>query len=78
LLAAEQLLLALVGGGLGYALGIVLARLVGQKIFGVAPEFSFLVLAVIIGLAAVVTLLGSAIPLRRASRFEPAPILRGE
>lgn len=78
LLAAEQLLLALVGGAVGYSLGIFLARIVGQRIFGVAPEFSFLVLAVIIGLAAVVTLLGSAIPLRRASRFEPAPILRGE
>jgi len=78
LLAAEQLLLALVGGAVGYSLGIVLARLVGQRIFGVAPEFSFLVLAVIVGLAATVTLLGSAIPLRRASRFEPAPILRGE
>jgi putative ABC transport system permease protein len=78
LLAAEQLLLAFVGGGLGYALGIFLARLVGQKIFGVAPAFSFLLLAVIIGLAAGVTLLGSAIPLRRASRYEPAPILRGE
>ena len=78
LLAAEQLLLALVGGGLGYALGILLARVVGQRIFGAAPEFSFLVLAVIVGLAAIVTLLGSAIPLRRASRYEPAPILRGE
>jgi putative ABC transport system permease protein len=78
LLVAEQLLLALAGGGLGYALGILLARLVGQKIFGAAPEFSFVVLAVIIGLAAIVTLLGSAIPLRRASRYEPAPILRGE
>ena len=78
LLAAEQLLLALVGGAVGYSLGIWLARLVGQKIFGVAPEFSFLVLAVIIGLAAIVTMLGSAIPLRRASRYEPAPILRGE
>jgi putative ABC transport system permease protein len=78
LLAAEQLLLALIGGGLGYALGILLARVVGQKIFGAAPEFSFLVLAVIVCLAAIVTLLGSAIPLRRASRYEPAPILRGE
>src|SRR6266849_2886537 len=78
LLAAEQLLLAFVGGGLGYALGIFLARFVGQKIFGAAPAFSFLVLAVIIVLAAVVTLLGSAIPLRRAARYEPAPILRGE
>src|SRR6266571_2847659 len=57
LLAAEQLLLAFVGGGIGYSLGILL---------------------VVLGLAAVVTLLGSALPLRRASRYEPAPILRGE
>jgi putative ABC transport system permease protein len=78
LLAAEQLLLAFAGGGFGYALGIFLARYVGQKVFGAAPAFSFLVLAVIIVLAALVTLLGSAIPMRRASRYDPAPILRGE
>jgi putative ABC transport system permease protein len=78
LLAAEQLLLAFVGGGIGYALGILLARVVGEKIFGTAPEPSLLILVVIIGLAAGVTLLGSAMPLRRASRYEPAPILRGE
>ncbi len=78
LLAAEQLLLAFVGGGIGYALGILLARVVGEKIFGVAPEPSLLILVVTIGLAAGVTLLGSALPLRRASRYEPAPILRGE
>lgn len=78
LLVAEQLLLAVVGGGIGYALGIVLARLLGEKIFGQAPEPTLLVFFVVIGLAAVVTLLGSAIPLRRASRIEPAPILRGE
>jgi putative ABC transport system permease protein len=78
LLAAEQLLLAFVGGGIGYSLGIFLARVVGEKIFGAAPEPSFLVFLVILWLAAGVTLLGSAIPLRRASRYEPAPILRGE
>jgi putative ABC transport system permease protein len=78
LLAAEQLLLAFVGGGLGYALGIILARLVGEKIFGAAPQPSLIVFLAIIALAAGVTLLGSALPLRRASRFEPAPILRGE
>ena len=78
LLAAEQLLLAFVGGGLGYALGILLARLIGERIFGSAPSPSILVLLVILALAALVTLLGSAIPLRRASRYEPAPILRAE
>jgi putative ABC transport system permease protein len=78
LLAAEQFLLAFVGGGVGYAVGIILARLLGQKIFGVAPEPSVLVFIVVLGLAGAVTLLGSAIPLRRASRYQPAPILRGE
>jgi putative ABC transport system permease protein len=78
LLAAEQLLLAFVGGGVGYALGIILARVLGEKIFGVAPEPSILVFIIVLALAACVTLLGSAIPLHRASRYEPAPILRGE
>jgi putative ABC transport system permease protein len=78
LLAAEQLLLALMGGTLGYGLGLFLARLVGTKIFGVPPSPSLLVLGVILVLAILVTLLGSALPLRRATRFEPAPILRGE
>ena len=78
LLAAEQLLLAFVGGGIGYALGIILARILGQKIFGAAPEPSLIVFFVVIALAAGVTVLGSALPLRRASRYQPAPILRGE
>jgi putative ABC transport system permease protein len=78
LLAAEQLLLAMVGGGIGYAIGIVLARVVGEKIFGAAPEPSLLVFVIILGLAAGVTMLGSAIPLRRAAHYQPAPILRGE
>jgi len=78
LLAAEQLLLAFVGGGIGYALGIFLARLLGERIFGAAPSPSLLVLLVILALAGIVTLLGSAVPLRRAARYEPAPILRGE
>ncbi|HLZ52166.1 MAG TPA: ABC transporter permease, partial [Candidatus Acidoferrum sp.] len=78
LLAAEQLVLAFVGGGIGYSVGTILARRVGQKIFGVAPAPSLLVLGAVLALAALVTLMGSAIPLRRASRLEPAPILRGE
>jgi putative ABC transport system permease protein len=78
LLAAEQLLLALVGGGFGYAVGILLARLLGEQIFGFTPEPKLFVLLIILALAALTTLLGSALPLRRASRYDPAPILRGE
>ena len=78
LLAAEQLLLAFVGGGLGYALGIVLARVLGERIFDFAPEPRIFVLIMILALAAAITLLGSAFPLRQAARYDPAPILRGE
>ena len=78
LLAAEQLLLAFVGGGVGYAIGILLARILGSQIFGFAPEPKLFVLLLILFLAALITLLGSAFPLRRASRYDPAPILRGE
>ena len=78
LLAAEQLLLAFVGGGIGYAVGILLARALGERIFGFTPEPKLFVLFIILVLAALITLLGSAYPLRRASRYDPAPILRGE
>jgi len=78
LLAAEQLLVAFVGGGIGYAVGILLARLLGQKIFGFAPEPKLFLLFIVLVLASLITLLGSAHPLRRASRYDPAPILRGE
>jgi len=78
LLAAEQLLLAFVGGGVGYAIGILLARVLGERIFGFTPEPRLFVLLIILVLAALITLLGSALPLRQASRYDPAPILRGE
>jgi putative ABC transport system permease protein len=78
LLASEQLLLAFVGGGIGYAVGILLARVLGERIFGFTPEPKLFVLLIILALAAVVTLLGSAFPLRQAARYDPAPILRGE
>lgn len=75
---AEQLFLALVGGVLGYALGIILAHTLGIGIFGIAPAFRWILLPIVLLLAAVVALLGSLLPLGRASRVDPAPVLRGE
>jgi putative ABC transport system permease protein len=75
---AEQLSLALVGGVLGYALGVLLARALGTGIFGVAPELRWILLPIVLALAAVVALLGNLLPLGRASRVDPAPVLRGE
>jgi len=78
LFLAEQIFLAALGGGAGFVLGAALARLLGSSIFGEPATVRLLLLPVVIGLAALVAVLGSLGPLWRAARFEPAPILRGE
>lgn len=74
----EQILLALVGGGLGYAGGVLLARWLSMSVFGMTAPARIVLLPVTLGLAVLIAVIGSVIPLRRAARFEPAPILRGE
>ena len=78
LFLAEQALLALVGGGLGYTFGVGLARWLGQSVFGTPPTQRLIVLPVVLTLAVAVAFAGSLAPLRRLARLEPAPILRGE
>jgi len=74
----EQLLLALIGGAIGYAAGLFFARILGIGIFGVAPAIRLILFPVVLVLAAAVALLGSLAPLGHASRVEPAAVLRGE
>jgi putative ABC transport system permease protein len=78
LFLSEQLLIALVGGCIGFAIGAGLARELGETVFGIPAAPRLLVLPVILVAAAVVVLLGSWIPLYRASHISPAPVLRGE
>jgi putative ABC transport system permease protein len=75
---AEQLMLALAGGAIGFACGAALARVLGTSVFGSPAPPRIVLLPVVLGLAAIVALIGSLIPLRRAARFDPAPVLRGE
>jgi putative ABC transport system permease protein len=75
---AEQLLLAVAGGILGFAAGIGLAWVFGASVFGSPAPPRFVLLPVILGIATIVAILGSLIPLRRAAHFDPAAILRGE
>jgi len=74
----EQWLLALVGGAVGYGAGLGLAHFAGQRVFGVSPEIRLVLLPVVLGVAAIVTTLGSLVALRRLTRLDPAPVLRGE
>lgn len=78
LFLGEQLLLSIAGGGLGFAIGTGLANVLGRSVFGKPSSPHAVLLPVILALAALVAVLGSLVPLRRAAHFRPAPILRGE
>ncbi len=78
LFLTEHLTLALIGGAIGFFLGAGLARFLGASVFGTPASPRFILLPVVLGLAILVALIGGLIPLRRAARFDPAPILRGE
>jgi putative ABC transport system permease protein len=74
----EQLMLAIVGGLIGFALGLGLARILGESVFGSPAPARIVLLPIVLGLAAIVALVGSLIPLRRTMYLNPAPVLRGE
>ena len=71
-------LLALAGGAVGFVLGADSRAHSWRKRIWHACSPRLILFPVVLGLAAIVALVGSLIPLRRAARFEPAPILRGE
>jgi len=75
---AEQLMLAILGGAIGFAFGAALARVLGESVFGTPAPPHMVLLPIVMGLAAAVAVAGSLIPLRRAAHIDPAPILRGQ
>jgi putative ABC transport system permease protein len=77
LFLAEAGTLGAVGGMLGFLLGVLLARWIGERIFGVVISARFEVLPITIALTIGVALAG-AFPLRLLGRVRPAEILRGE
>jgi putative ABC transport system permease protein len=77
LFLAEAGTLGAVGGLVGFLLGVVLARWIGERIFGVVISARFEVLPITIALTVGVALAG-AFPLRLLGRVRPAEILRGE
>jgi len=77
LFLVEAATLGAVGGVLGFLLGVVLARWMGERIFGVAISARLEVFPITIALTIGAALAG-AFPLRLLGRVRPADILRGE
>jgi putative ABC transport system permease protein len=77
LFLVEAAALGVLGGTIGFVIGVVLARWIGGRVFGVAISPRLAVFPATIILAVGVALLG-ALPLRLLGRVRPAEILRGE
>ena len=75
---AEALLLALIGGVVGFAGGALLARQIGRSIFDSQIAIEPVLFPIILAIAVIVTFAGSAMAIRRAVKFDPVYALRGE
>ena len=75
---AEAMMLAVIGGAIGFGWGALLARFVGRSIFDSQISIQPVLLPVILAIAVVVTFAGSAVAIWRAVKFDPVYALRGE
>jgi putative ABC transport system permease protein len=75
---SETVLLACIGGLVGFVAGGWMARGLGRAIFGSAIAVDPVLLPVVLGIAIAVTFAGSATAIRRAVKYDPVRALRGE
>jgi putative ABC transport system permease protein len=75
---AEAILLAVLGGVVGFFGGSLLAHEIGRSIFNSQIGVEPVLFPVILGIATLVTLAGSAAAIRRAVRFDPVYALKGD
>ena len=78
LFISEASLLAIVAGGVGFLLGTTIARRIGQAVFHSGVEITPVLLPIVIFLALLVTITGSAAAIRRALQLDPILVLRGD
>jgi putative ABC transport system permease protein len=78
LFLTEAGILAIGGGILGFVGGVMLAHRIGQSVFGSPITVPPVVLAIVLFGALAITFLGSTGAIRKAMRFDPAVVLRGD
>jgi putative ABC transport system permease protein len=77
LFLAEAILMGVIGGVIGSAVGIVGSIWLGKTVFGVAAQPRWIVYPVSVGITVIVSI-ASAFPLRRLASVRPASVFRGE
>ncbi len=74
---AEIFIAGILGGVVGYFLGLGFAQLIGQSVFGSGIAVNLMVIPIIITLMSLVLLLGSVPAIRMLLALQPAEVLHG-
>ena len=78
LFLAEGAGLGLLGGLAGYSLGVLLARDLAHRLFGVALNMSWWALPVVCGLTMFIAVIATLFPVKVVRGIQPSVVLRGE
>lgn len=76
--AAEAIAIGLIGGVAGWALGVLMAEVIGKQVFHAAIALRWDVPVIVLGLSLAVAGLASLGPIRLALGIEPAAALKGD
>jgi putative ABC transport system permease protein len=75
---AEGATLAVLGGGVGFGVGVILAERISIRVFGSNLHVEPALLPVVLLVSFLILALGSAVALRRAVQLDPTVVLRGD
>ncbi len=78
LFLAEAAVLAFAAGILGFGVGAIFAHELGRSIFGSPIGVDPVLLPIVLAIAVLITASGSAVSIQRATKFDPAVVLRGD
>ena len=78
LFLAEATIIGFIGGAIGYIFGYFIAQYIADQVFSTPISPIPIIFPVTVAISLGVTILASALPVRRAMAIEPAIVLRGE
>lgn len=76
--AIEMMFVALIGGAMGYVIGLGLSYVISNVVFNVSFTFDISLLPITLASAMLITFIGSFVPVRSAVKINPVVMLRGE
>ena len=74
----ESLVVGLLGGALGWWMGVAASRVIGREVFHSAIAIHWDLFPLVLLVSVAVALVAATGPIRLALAVEPAPVLRGE